>query len=88
MHSLCPLNEFLLHLPLYLECNPEMAEEVHNLLSCTYHILYHGMALCSIQWVQYIEKKLKSVPGNYDESIITDPKPIIEAQEAFTALSL
>ncbi|KAJ2803632.1 hypothetical protein H4S07_004417 [Coemansia furcata] len=87
-HGLRPLDEFASRLPHYLEHDPEMAKEIHDLLTSMYNMMFHGMAVCSALRVQYIKKEIKSAPGEYDEDIITNLKPIIDAQEAFAALSL
>ncbi|KAJ2838579.1 hypothetical protein FBU31_000895 [Coemansia sp. 'formosensis'] len=87
-HGLRPLDEFASRFHRYQERDPEMAEEIHDLLTSMYNIMFHGMAACSALRVQYIKKEIKSVPGEYDEDIITNPKPIIDAREAFAALSL
>ncbi|KAJ2815753.1 hypothetical protein GGI24_005947, partial [Coemansia furcata] len=86
-HGLRPLDEFASRFHRYQERDPEIAEEIHDLLTSMYNIMFHGMASCSALRVQYIKKEIKSAPGEYDEDIITNPKPIIDAREAFAALS-
>ncbi|KAJ2820799.1 hypothetical protein GGI24_004384 [Coemansia furcata] len=85
--GLCPLDEFLAHLPNYLECDPEVGHDIHDLLTCMYSLMFQGMAASTMQCVQYLEKEVKAAPGEYDNGIITNPKPFIEARDALAALT-
>ncbi|KAJ2809282.1 hypothetical protein H4S07_003237, partial [Coemansia furcata] len=57
-HGLRPLDEFASRLPRYLERDPEMAKEIHDLLTSMYNMMFHGMAVCSALRVQYIKKEI------------------------------
>ncbi|KAJ2815890.1 hypothetical protein GGI24_005899 [Coemansia furcata] len=85
--GLRPLEEFLAHLPNYLECDPEVGRDIHDLLTCMYSLMFQGMAASTMQCVQYLEKEVKAAPGEYDDSIITNPKMFIEARDALAALT-
>ncbi|KAJ2908858.1 hypothetical protein GGI21_002464 [Coemansia aciculifera] len=86
-HALRPLDEILSLLPGILERDEEQGSALKAQVEILYQVLFNGMASATEQRVHQLVKLLKSAPGEYDEQLLVDPKPVIEAREAFTALT-
>ncbi|KAJ2325724.1 hypothetical protein GGI00_004952, partial [Coemansia sp. RSA 2681] len=79
-HILRPLDKILTILPEIMEHRrgPEFKDAIETL----YEMVFQTASRAAEQRAQHLAKLLKLAPGTYDERLIVDPEPFIDARDA------
>ncbi|KAJ2460078.1 hypothetical protein GGF42_001073 [Coemansia sp. RSA 2424] len=79
-HCLRPLDKILTILPEIMEHRrgPEFKEAIETV----YEMVFQTASRAAEQRVQHLAKLLKLAPGTYDERLIVDPEPFVDARDA------